>query len=146
MARTQLDQYVEAEEDFKVADASPSPDDRFDAQLNRGRMRLRKGDYAGAEQELSKALSHDPKSFDAVLARGSAREALGHLSSAAEDYLEAVKLQPKNATANLRLGVALVEMQKTGLGRRYLERTVELDPTGEMGAKARLLLETNPPS
>jgi hypothetical protein len=33
-------------------------------------------------------------------------------------------------------------MKKTELGRRYLERTIQLDPGGEAGAKARLLLES----
>jgi Flp pilus assembly protein TadD len=65
---------------------------------------------------------------------------------AAEDYLEAVRLDPKNAEANLRLGLALVTLKKTALGRRYLERTIELDPSGETGARARLLLESNPSS
>jgi cytochrome c-type biogenesis protein CcmH/NrfG len=62
---------------------------------------------------------------------------------AAGDYLEAVRLDPKNAEANLRLGLALVTLKKTALGRRYLERTIELDPSGETGARARLLLEGN---
>jgi hypothetical protein len=44
------------------------------------------------------------------------------------------------------LGLALVTMKKTALGRRYLERTIELDPTGETGAKARLLLEGSSPT
>ena len=39
-----------------------------------------------------------------------------------------------------------VTMKKTALGRRYLERTIELDPTGETGAKARMLLEGSAPT
>lgn len=146
MAWTQLGKYVEAEEDLKVADQSPSQDDRFDAQVSRGRLRQRQGDFAGGESEFTGALSHDPKSFDAFMGRGSAREAQGNHSGAAEDYLEAVKLQPKSAEANLRLGLALLSLKKTALGRRYLDRTVELDPGGDMGARARLLLESDPPS
>lgn len=144
MARTELGRYGEAEEDFLVADVSPNPDDRFDAQVHRGRLRQRQGDYAGAEAEFSGALSHDPKSFEAFVGRGSSREAIGNYSGAAEDYLEAVRLQPKSPEANLRLGLVLVTMKKNALGRRYLERTVELDPSGDTGAKARLLLESTP--
>ena len=144
MARTELGRYGEAEEDFLVADVSPNPDDRFDAQVHRGRLRQRQGDYAGAEVEFSGALSHDPKSFEAFVGRGSSREAIGNYSGAAEDYLEAVRLQPKSPEANLRLGLVLVTMKKNALGRRYLERTVELDPSGDTGAKARLLLESTP--
>jgi len=84
--------------------------------------------------------------MDALLGRGMARESRKDFAAAAEDYLEAVRLQPRSPEANLHLGLALVTLKKTALGRRYLERTVELDPTGDAGAKARLLLENGPPS
>ena len=71
------------------------------------------------------------------MGRGSSREALKNFSGAAEDYLEAVKLQPKSPEANLRLGLVFVTMKKNALGRRYLERTVELDPGGDAGSKAQ---------
>lgn len=109
-------------------------------------MRQRQGDYPAAEIAFTGALSREPKSFDALIGRGATREALGNFSGAAEDFLEAVRLQPKSADANLRLGLALVSLKKNALGRRYLERTVELDPGGDAGSKARLLLESTPPS
>lgn len=146
MVRTQLSRFAEAEEDFKVAENSPSPEDQLDLALNRGRMRLRTGDYAEAERQFTMATSRDPKSIEALLGRGSARESRGDYSAAAEDYLEAVKLAPKSPEANLHLGLTLVAMKKTALGRRYLERTVELDPNGDSGARARLLLEAKPSS
>jgi tetratricopeptide (TPR) repeat protein len=146
MARSQAGRYGEAEEDFRVADGSSSVEDRLDVAINRGRMRQRMGDYAGAEVEFTAAIAREPKSFDALLGRGVARESRREFAAAAEDYLEAVRLQPKNPEANLRLGLVFLTMKKTALGRRYLERTVELDPSGEAGAKARLLLESNPAS
>ena len=146
LARTQAGRYGEAEEDFRVADGSPSAEDRLDVAINRGRMRQRMGEYAAAEALFSGALARDPKSFDAVIGRGVARESRGDYAAAAEDYLEAVRLRPKSPDANLRLGLTLVTMKKTALGRRYLERTVELDPAGDAGAKARLLLESTPVS
>ena len=91
------------------------------------------GDYAGAEMEFTAAIAREPKSFEALLGRGVARESRREFAAAAEDYLEAVRLQPKNPEANLRLGLVLLTMKKTALGRRYLERTVELDPSGETG-------------
>ena len=103
------------------------------------------GDFAGGGDGV-----HGGARARAEILRGAARAAAsrasrgGELAAAAEDYLEAVRLEPKNAEANLRLGLVLVTMKKTALGRRYLERTVELDPSGETGAKARLLLETTP--
>jgi tetratricopeptide (TPR) repeat protein len=150
LALLELSRYEEAEEDFRVAEASSLPDDRLAAALNRGRLRQRQRNFAAAEAEYTTALSRDPRSFAAVLGRGVAREAQGNLNFAAEDYLEAVRLSPRSAEANLRLGLVLVTLRKEKLGRRYLERTVELDPTGDTGAKARLLLESSsadrPPS
>ncbi len=96
--------------------------------------------------EFTAAIGIDPKSFDALMGRGAARESLKEFAAAAEDYLEAVRLQPKSPEANLRLGLVLLTMKRTALGRRYLERIVELDPTGEAGAKARQLLEATPAS
>ena len=146
MARAEAGRYGEAEEDFRVADSSASPEDKLDVAINRGRMLQRMGDYAAAEVEFTVAMRLDPKSFDAVVGRGVARESRKDFAAAAEDYLEAVRMQPKSPEANLRLGLVLVTMKKTALGRRYLERTVEIDPSGDAGAKARLLLDSNPES
>jgi Tfp pilus assembly protein PilF len=145
LAYLELGRYAEAEEDFRVADASTNPEDRLAAAINRGRLRQIQGDYAGAEEEFTTALARDPSSFAAHLGRGVAREARGELAAAAEDYLDAVRLQPHSAEANLRLGLTLLELKKGPLGCRYLERAVENDPTGNVGAKARLVLESTPP-
>ncbi|MBC8647158.1 MAG: tetratricopeptide repeat protein [Thermoanaerobaculia bacterium] len=141
LALLEAGRYEEAEADFLIADTSPLPGDRQAAALNRGRLRQRQGDFAGAEVQFTNALARDPRSFAALLGRGVAREASGQLEPAAEDYLEAVKLQPKNPEANLRLGLVLLSLRRESLGRRYLERTLELDPAGDSGAKARTLLE-----
>jgi tetratricopeptide (TPR) repeat protein len=143
MAAMELGRLPEAEADFVLAEASPAREDRLDAAINRGRLKQRQKDYRAAEEFFSTALSRDPKSSAAFIGRGIARESSGSLEGAAEDYLEAVRLEPQSADAHLRLGLALVTMKKTELGRRYLERTIQLDPGGEAGARARLLLEAN---
>jgi Tfp pilus assembly protein PilF len=146
MARTRVGRYDEAEEDFRAAEASGTPEDRMDVSIRRGELRQRQGDFTGAEAEFTNALAFDPKSFAALLGRGVARESRSDFAGAAEDYLEAVRLQPRSAEANLRLGLALVTLKRNALGRKYLERTIELDPTGDAAAKARLLLESTPAS
>lgn len=145
MARTRVARYEEAEEDFRAAEASGSSEDRLDVCIHRGELRQRQGDFAGAEAEFTNALAFDPKSFAALLGRGVARESRSNFAGAAEDYLECVRLQPRSAEANLRLGLALVTLKRHSLGRKYLERTIELDPTGDAAQKARLLLESTPP-
>jgi tetratricopeptide (TPR) repeat protein len=146
VARMELGQYREAAEDFNVAEKSQNPDDRVSATINRGRLDQRQGDFTGAEQEFTNALARDPKSFAASLGRGVAREAKGDLQGAAEDYLVVVKLDPTSAEANLRLGLCLVSLHKVDLGRRYLQKATELDPNGDTGARARLLLDQMPKS
>jgi len=148
VARMELGQYKEAYEDFDAAESSPNPDDRLSASINRGRLRQREGNFVAAEHEFSMALARDPKSFAATLGRAVARESKGDLEGAAEDYLSCVKIDSMNAEANLRLGVCLVSLKKAELGRRYLQRAIDLDPSGDTGAKARILMQgsSSPPS
>ena len=146
IASLELGKFKEADADFDKAESSPSPADRLDAAINRGRLRQRQKDFVAAEEAFSTALSRDPKSAAALIGRGIARESRGSTERAAEDYLEAVRIDPKNAEANLRLGLVLMTLNKAALGRRYLERTIELDPSGEAGARARLLLDSNSPT
>jgi Tfp pilus assembly protein PilF len=141
VARMELGQYREAGEDFNAAERSPNPDDRIAAAINRGRLHQRAGEFDAAEKEFANALARDPKSYAATIGRGAARESKGDLEGAAEDYLAAIKLDATSADANLRLGLCLVTLKKPDLGRRYLQRAVELDPSGDTGAKARLLLD-----
>ncbi len=137
----ELGQFKAAQDDFTVAAASQNSDDRLSATINLGRLWQRQGDYAAAETEFSAAIARDPKTYAAFMGRAVARESSGNLEGAAEDFLAAVKLDPSNADANLRLGMVLISLHKTDLGKRYLQRAVDLDPAGDTGARARLLLE-----
>lgn len=141
VALMELGQFKAAQDDFSVAAASQNSDDRLSATINLGRLWQREGDYAAAEDQFSAAIARDPKAYAAFVGRAVARESAGNLEGAAEDYLAAVKLDPTNADANLRLGMVLLSMKKADLGKRYLQRAVDLDPAGDTGAKARLLLE-----
>ena len=141
VALMELGQFKAAQDDFTVAAASQNSDDRLSATINLGRLWQREGDYAAAEEQFSAAIARDPKAYAALVGRAVARESTGNLEGAAEDYLAAVKLDPTNADANLRLGMVLISMHKADLGKRYLQRAVELDPAGDTGARARLLLE-----
>jgi Flp pilus assembly protein TadD len=144
VARMEIGDYELAAEDFTVAERSPNSDDRLSATINRGRLQQRQGNYRAAVEEFTLALARDPQSFIALLGRGIAHESMGEYEKAAEDYLAAVKLDSHNAEANLRLGMCLMSLQKPDLGRRYLQRAVELDPNGDTGAKARMALEGAP--
>ncbi|HEV2063674.1 MAG TPA: tetratricopeptide repeat protein [Thermoanaerobaculia bacterium] len=146
MAYTKLGQYKEADGDFRLAESSTDPLDQLDLAVQLGKLRQQQGDFPAAEAFYAKALSRDPKNFEATLGRGVAREAQGRQEAAAQDYLDAVKLRPKNADANLHLGLVLVTLHREALGRRYLERTVDLDPGGDSASRARLILESLGPA
>ena len=143
VALMELGKFKEASADFDAAEHSVNADDRVSATINQGRLLQRQGNYAGAEQAFSNALARDPQSFAAAFGRAAARESTGDLEGASEDYLTAIRLNPTSAEANLRLGLCLVTLKQTELGRRYLQRAVDLDPVGDTGAKARLLLESS---
>jgi Tfp pilus assembly protein PilF len=142
VAQMELGDFAAAEASFLAAEQSPNTDDKLSAAINWGRLRQRQGRYKEAEQAFTQALARDPQSFAATLGRAAARESDNDLEGAAEDYLKAVKIEPTSAEANLRLGLCLVTLKKTDLGRRYLQKAVELDPQGDTGARARLLLES----
>jgi Tfp pilus assembly protein PilF len=141
VALMELGQFKAAQDDFTVAGASQNSDDRLSATINLGRLWQREGDYAAAESEFSAAIARDPQTYAAFVGRAVARESSGNFQGAAEDFLAAVKLDPSNADANLRLGMVLISLHKSELGKRYLQRAVDLDPAGDTGARARLLLE-----
>jgi Tfp pilus assembly protein PilF len=143
VALMELGKFKEAEADFTAAEQSVSADDRLSATINQGRLFQRQKKYPEAEQAFTNALARDPQSFAAVFGRASVRESAGDLEGAAEDYLAAIKLNPQSAQANLRLGLVLVNLKQNELGRRYLQRAVDLDPMGDTGAQARLLLESS---
>ena len=143
VALMELGKFKEAAADFNAAEKSVNADDRLSATINQGRLLQKQGDDAAAEQAFTNALARDPQSFAAMFGRAGARESAGDLEGAAEDYLAAIKLNPSSAEANLRLGLCLVSLKRTDLGRRYLQRAVDLDPMGDTGAKARLLLENS---
>lgn len=142
MAHMRLGQYREAEEDFRWADASTNPEDHLDLAIQRGKLLQLQGKFAAAEASFSDGLLRDPKNFVALLGRGVARESQNKLEAATQDYLDALRLQPKNAEVNLRVGLGLLALHREALGRRYLERAVELDPVGDSAQKARLILES----
>jgi Tfp pilus assembly protein PilF len=143
VALMELGKFKEAASDFSTAEHSVNADDRVSATINQGRLLQRQGKFGEAEHAFTNALARDPQSFAAMFGRASVRESAGDLEGAAEDYLAAIRLDPSSAQANLRLGLVLVNLKQNELGRRYLQRAVDLDPMGDTGAQARLLLESS---
>lgn len=75
-----------------------------EAALERGRIRLRRGDAETAARELKAATAALPNSADAWFLLGEAEDRLGHASKAEAAWRTAVKLAPDAAEARYRLG------------------------------------------
>src|SRR5436190_3654100 len=65
----------------------------------------RKGDYKGADADLSRAIELDPRNSQLYSERGDARYSLREWGKAVEDYSRAVELDPENWLRHFALGV-----------------------------------------
>jgi tetratricopeptide (TPR) repeat protein len=145
-AKLELGELAGAEEDFLEAYKSPNLGDRESALINLGKARYRRALYAEAEEALTRALALNPASFEAFMNRGEAREALKNEPGAIEDYLSALRVRKDDLTAMLRVGLGLISLKQTELGRRYLRRVTEIAPETAEGARARVVLGEEPSS
>ncbi|KAB1206893.1 Outer envelope protein 64, mitochondrial [Morella rubra] len=68
---------------------------------NRAAAYLELGCFQQAEDDCSKALSHDKKNVKAYLRRGTARESLLRYKEAAKDFRDALVLEPQNKAASV---------------------------------------------
>lgn len=139
-ARLELGDLSGAEDDFLRAYESPNRGDKESALINLGKARYRRGMYAESEEALTRALALNPASFEAFMNRGEAREALKKGSGAIEDYLSALRIRKDDLTALLRVGLGLLSLNQTELGRKYLRRVTEIAPDTAEGARARVVL------
>ncbi len=76
-------------------------------QYNSGRDMLQSGDYAGAVNAFSRAISADPNMAQAYLGRATAYAYQGNSQAALQDYNQALQLQPGLAEALYNRGVLL---------------------------------------
>ena len=82
------------------------------------------------QEQFSIAIARDPSRTPRVYrARRRPRVRRSNLEGAAEDYLNAVKLEPPELGGeSTGSATVLVALHKPDLGKRYLQRAVDLDP------------------
>ena len=139
----ELGKYKEAEADFDAAEHSVNPDDRVAATINRGRLLPEAGQTTRPPRRRSRRRSPAiPQSFAAMFGRAAARESLGRPRGGGRGLPVGRQAEPaeRRGEPAPRALPRHAEASPTS-GRRYLQRAVDLDPTGDTGAKARLLLE-----
>jgi Tfp pilus assembly protein PilF len=120
-----------------------------------GNALIMQGRFKEAMPYLDKAVSLDPMNGSFRNNRGVARMEQGEYKEAGEDF-DAAESSPNpddKISASINRGrlrqrqgdFAAAEHEFT-MALAYLQRAIDLDPTGDTGAKARLLIQGTPPS
>ncbi|HTO39497.1 MAG TPA: tetratricopeptide repeat protein [Rhizomicrobium sp.] len=120
-----------------VLEISPG---NLDALTDRARARAMRRDWAGAESDLSLALSKDPTRADLYVLRSSARHALGRKDEARADIDRALDLVPGYAEALVERGGLKLEAGDR-VGAKADWEDVLKKSNGETAASARARLE-----
>jgi tetratricopeptide (TPR) repeat protein len=90
---------------------------------------LRKqGDYNGAIEEYSQALSLNPIHFKALFNRGFAYDKIGRYDNAVEDYSRALSIDRNNAFCYYNRGITYDHMNKLQLSVADFSKAIELQP------------------
>jgi tetratricopeptide (TPR) repeat protein len=90
---------------------------------------LRKqGDYKGAIEEYSQALSLNPNHFKALFNRGFAFDKIGRYDNAVEDYSRALSIDRNNAFCYYNRGITFDHMNKLQLSVTDFSKAIELQP------------------
>lgn len=94
----------------------------------RGLELMRRGNCAGAEDMLEKALAIEPADFDALRLRGIAAHLQGNNKDAL-GYLErAIAMDPRSAQTHYNLGVVLHQLGRPGDAIASFEQAIRFDP------------------
>ena len=109
--------------------------------VDRAQARAAMGDYKGAVEDLTNAISADPKMADAYTFRASAYRYLDELGKARADIEAALTLTPDDPAALLERGIINRLDGNDAAARADWLRVLELDPDGEAGKLARANIE-----
>jgi len=109
--------------------------------VDRSEARAAMGDYRGAVEDLTNAISADPKMVDAYTFRASAYRYLDEMGKAKADIKSALQLAPDDPTALLERGIQSRLSGDDAAARADWLRVLELDPKGEAGHLALVNIE-----
>lgn len=123
-----------------LAAKDATPDQRFTALLDRGRVRVQNREFkAGvADETAALAIKPDP---EALIARALAHEGLGQKDEALADYSDAIKLDDKSAQAYFDRGVLYIDQGKADEAKADLDKAIELNPKAAPPYRHRATLE-----
>lgn len=108
---------------------------------DRARARAQKKDWAGAESDLSSALSDDPSRPDLLVLRASALHALGKRKEARADIDQALTIAPKYAEALVERGAMKLESGDPSGARADWQVVLATEPKSTAADSARTYIE-----
>jgi type IV pilus assembly protein PilF len=136
--------YAEAESGYRRALADPAYPTPEKVYVNWGLTLRKRGDLAGAEAMIRKAIEASPRYARAHFELGRLLEEQGQHDVALREYLTAWDGMPELAELNLRLGEIYCSRGETDRARPYLEKVIAAAPTSTEAEKARMLLRGCP--
>lgn len=99
------------------------------AHTNRGLIRERNGDMAGAMEDYSAAIQYNPTYAQAYVNRGNRFAATGDRERAKEDYLNAIRFKPTLFAARFNLGNYYIDNHQLDSAYLQYSKAAELNPT-----------------
>jgi tetratricopeptide (TPR) repeat protein len=108
---------------------------------DRARARAEKKDWAGAESDLSSALSDDPSRPDLLVLRASALHALGRRREARSDIDQALTIAPRYAEAMVERGAMKLEAGDPSGARADWLAVLATQPKSPAADSARTYIE-----
>ena len=108
-----------------------------EARMLLGATKMQGGDFAGARDDLQKAVALNPQLPDVYSAYGSALMASGDAAGASEAFRKELAANPNDFTANLDLAVLEKQDQHFEDALKLLHRAMELRP-GDIGVRYQI--------
>jgi tetratricopeptide (TPR) repeat protein len=111
--------------------------DSAEARLLLGTTKMMAGDYAGARNDLQRAVELNPKLPDVYSNYGAALMLTGDTAAAVDAFLKELEANPNDFTSNLDLGALLRQDQKNDEALAHFERALRSRP-GDPGARFQI--------
>lgn len=103
--------------------------DRIATYVNRGILKARNSDQAGAMADYESALKMAPRQAEVFVNRGNVRYATGDVAGALDDYARSLELDIRDQGAvHYNLGLAHEKLGQADAARRNYERALEIKP------------------
>jgi Flp pilus assembly protein TadD len=102
--------------------------DSAEAHLLLGTTKMQANDFAGAREDLARAVQLNPRLPDVYSYYGLALMSTGDQAAATEAFRSELKTNPNDYAANLQLGSLLRQEQKFDEARAYFRRALQVRP------------------